>query len=90
MFWPFNETSDNLINIFNEVMNSSYLCIYLALSGLQATSEIREKLGWALVCVSLITVFINFAKLIFVKVRALAKYLTRKRTENINIIEQKK
>jgi hypothetical protein len=62
-------------------MNSSYLCILLCLSGLQPNSDIREKLGWALVCVSLITVSGNFAKLIYVKARTLARKIINNRTK---------
>jgi hypothetical protein len=87
--WPFNEASDNYISIFNEFMNSSYLCIYLSLSGLQPTFDLREILGWALVCVSLFTVFVNFAKLIYVKGRALVRYLRKKnRTQKKYAIEK--
>ena len=58
------------------------------MSGLQPIAEKREELGWSLVSVSLITVFVNFAKLIFVKVRTLAKHFTKNKTLKINIIEK--
>jgi hypothetical protein len=59
-------------------MNSIYLCILLTLSGLHPTSEVSEKLGWGLVCVTLITVLANILKLIIEKGRIIArKYMNK-------------
>ena len=83
---PFNEASDNLISIINEVMNSIYLCILLSLSGLQPTSVVREELGWGLVWISLTTVFANFSKLIYEKGRSISKNIMNKKKINKNIV----
>jgi hypothetical protein len=89
ILWPFKETSDNIISLFNELMNSSHLCILLSLSGLQPVSEVRDQLGWGLVCVSLLTVFANFAKLIYIKGSRVLRLIIQKRKtrENKSIIE---
>ncbi len=50
--------------MFNEVMNSAYLLILLSLSGQETAADIKEQMGWSLVGISLLTVFINLLKLI--------------------------
>lgn len=63
----FHRVFKSLNQFFNELMNSFYLYILLSLSGQETSAEIREKKAWCLVCISLITVGVNFAKLAYVK-----------------------
>jgi hypothetical protein len=75
---PFKETSDKFINMFNEIMNSSYLLILLSLSGQETVAEIKEQMGWSLVCISLLTVFINLLKLIQVNGKKILRVFINK------------
>jgi hypothetical protein len=74
------EKHENLIDLFNETMNSVYLYNLLALTeyNSEQTMQVRGVQGWVLVILCLITVFVNLSYLLVLKFLALKAWCIRK------------
>lgn len=75
------------MSFFNEIMNSVYLYTLLSLSDYsnQQSLDIRDYQGWCLVLICLVTITVNFIKLIFTKgpalIQAIKKVQIKKRVK---------
>jgi hypothetical protein len=77
---PLEEKHENLIDLFNETINSVYLYNLLALTeyNSEQTMQVRGLQGWVLVILCLITVFVNLCYLLVLKFLALRAWCIRK------------
>ena len=89
---PFEKSIDQKIAFFNELMISIYLYLLICLTDFHGDSSLRENIGFALLLIVLLTVGINFVKVVFVNMHLLKfekcrsskaqKYATN--TESVN------